>query len=296
MLGDSFTQGVGVAPEKTFSKQLQGLLNANALEGKHYEVINAGIMSYSPSLEYFLLKEIIEIVQPDLVVVNFDMSDIQDEYLYKKYRTTKGIPHHGYRSWYGGLFRLEQYLLRKSVFFSMLHYFIDTKALYYPRKWVKKIIRGYKKHIIHTYRKKDWITIGDIATDRFAIIRENPGEYLNEYWQEAFNALLAMRELAIQHNSRFLIATYPYAAQVNDTEWVEGRRSWHFEDRLYASTYPFDMIRNFASKNGIPFIDTVYAFRSADQGPLYYLYDGHFTEEGHALYAEALYEYIKKLL
>jgi len=48
VLGDSFTEGVGVSGPETFSSQLQGLLDAAGFGG--WQIINAGVASYSPLL------------------------------------------------------------------------------------------------------------------------------------------------------------------------------------------------------------------------------------------------------
>ena len=74
MLGDSFTEGIGVEANETFSKVLEGLLNGEGRTEK-YEVINAGVGSYSPLPEYLYLKSAGLKLEPDVVVLNLDLSD-----------------------------------------------------------------------------------------------------------------------------------------------------------------------------------------------------------------------------
>lgn len=78
LIGDSFTEGLGVDFDATFA----GVL-ARGYASKGIEVLNAGVASYSPAIYWkkieYLLGE--RRVQIDDVVVFLDMSDIQDEAL-----------------------------------------------------------------------------------------------------------------------------------------------------------------------------------------------------------------------
>jgi len=76
LLGDSFTEGVGYAYEDTFA----GILHAR-LAPRGIDVLNAGVVSYSPVIYYRKLKYLIEEVKlhVDEVIVFMDISDIQDE-------------------------------------------------------------------------------------------------------------------------------------------------------------------------------------------------------------------------
>ena len=75
-MGDSFTYGVGLPYEKTFI-----CLIDSELEDKNAEVLNAGVVSYSPAIywkktEYLLSQAGLRF---DHLVVLLDISDIQDE-------------------------------------------------------------------------------------------------------------------------------------------------------------------------------------------------------------------------
>src|SRR5712692_10500291 len=77
MLGDSFTEGGGLPSAETVAKRVERALNGDRCGT--YEVVNAGVASYSPILEYLLLQRLAPVLQPDLVVVNFDMTDVHDD-------------------------------------------------------------------------------------------------------------------------------------------------------------------------------------------------------------------------
>lgn len=73
IIGDSFTEGVGLPWEKTFV----GLF---ALAHADVDVLNAGVASYSPSIYLRSIERLLEDdVSFDHVIVYVDISDIQDE-------------------------------------------------------------------------------------------------------------------------------------------------------------------------------------------------------------------------
>jgi len=76
LMGDSFTEGVSCAYEHTFA----GILHSR-LAPRGIDVLNAGVVSYAPTVYYRKLKYLIEEVklQVDEVVVFLDISDINDE-------------------------------------------------------------------------------------------------------------------------------------------------------------------------------------------------------------------------
>jgi hypothetical protein len=82
-IGDSFTEGVGFPYDETFV----GLIDQQ-LNNSDYEVLNAGVASYSPKLYYFKIKYLIENVglKFDELCVYFDISDVQDEIEYESFQ------------------------------------------------------------------------------------------------------------------------------------------------------------------------------------------------------------------
>ncbi|MEK7251480.1 MAG: hypothetical protein AAB209_13775, partial [Bacteroidota bacterium] len=67
-----------VFSNETFSKRLEEKLQSQQGAMK-FEVINAGVGSYSPLLEYLYLKHYELQFNPDLVILNFDLSDVYDD-------------------------------------------------------------------------------------------------------------------------------------------------------------------------------------------------------------------------
>ena len=77
LIGDSFTEGTGLAFEDT----LAGLLQAAGMrQADKVEFLNAGVLSYSPTLYYRKVKHLLERgLRFDELVVLSDVSDVYDE-------------------------------------------------------------------------------------------------------------------------------------------------------------------------------------------------------------------------
>jgi hypothetical protein len=78
LMGDSFTEGIGIRWEETFA----GLLERRLIP-RGIEVLNAGVASYSPIIHRRLLAHLIDDVglQVDRVIVFIDVSDSLDDAL-----------------------------------------------------------------------------------------------------------------------------------------------------------------------------------------------------------------------
>ncbi len=77
-LGDDSTFAQAIPEPETFCAVLQAELTGRV--ASTVEVINAGVPDYCPMLSYLQFRNELMSLQPDLVVLNFDMSDIADDY------------------------------------------------------------------------------------------------------------------------------------------------------------------------------------------------------------------------
>jgi lysophospholipase L1-like esterase len=76
VMGDSTTAGNGVPDlDKTYTKQLEQLLNTPETTGTHYEVLNMGVGGYHTMQEIETLRVKGLQYQPDLVLVTFCLND-----------------------------------------------------------------------------------------------------------------------------------------------------------------------------------------------------------------------------
>jgi lysophospholipase L1-like esterase len=79
ILGDSIALGWGVAQENAFSESLEKKLNEEKGKqtGRQYVSINAGIGNYNTFYKVELFKEQMEVVDPDLVILQYFINDAQ---------------------------------------------------------------------------------------------------------------------------------------------------------------------------------------------------------------------------
>ena len=73
-LGDSFTYGMGVNLEDTYPKQLEAILNRN---GKHYEVLNFGVIGYNMWQYNETLTRKALSYQPEVIILGLFQDDLQ---------------------------------------------------------------------------------------------------------------------------------------------------------------------------------------------------------------------------
>lgn len=77
MLGDSFTQGLYVKSEDTFSGQMEKMLNESTVQKNNvrYEVMNFGVGGYNLEAEVETLRTKVLQYSPDIVILNFFSND-----------------------------------------------------------------------------------------------------------------------------------------------------------------------------------------------------------------------------
>ena len=78
LIGDSFTEGLGVDWEDSFA----GILS-NRLENRGIEILNAGTIGYSPRIYYLKIDYLLNVqkLKFDELFVFIDISDIDNEHL-----------------------------------------------------------------------------------------------------------------------------------------------------------------------------------------------------------------------
>jgi hypothetical protein len=270
LLGDSFTMGEGVQDEEAFAAILQRELSRR-WPGR-YEVLNGGQDSYSPLLSYLDLKHNLMKLSPDLVLLNFDMSDLLQEQYYRSLavRGRDGDflrvpnPHDSHRVavWIEDFVSARLYVLR--------YVFLRVRdALNGEPETMEAVIS----------RRTGGLLRHTLAADR---------EDRTAQWQAIDDSLLRIRNLCRERGATFAMSLYPWGHQVSDREWIPGRNAWIPEGAV-PSEASFDHIRGFCRENNVPLVDTVAAFR-AYRGPelLYFHWDMHWTPAGHQVMAAQL--------
>jgi hypothetical protein len=286
MLGDSFTEGGGLPLEDTVAKRVERALSARGCGA--YEVVNAGTASYSPILEYLQLGQLAPVLQPDLVVLNFDMTDVHDDVI----RTATAV--------------LDSRGLPVAVPGDAIR---ETAILLPPApRWLGAVGRALNHLALYqAFRKSaagQWLLgpvkltpealvayglLGDLAHDPMAITRDGDFPGLARGWALTERYLVGIRDLARGQRVPFILVVYPHAHQVGPEESPEGRRQFGAGPGLYASARPFEQLEALGRREGFPVVNLLPLFRArrAD-GPLFRATDIHHTPAGAAVFADGI--------
>jgi len=293
MLGDSFTEGAGLAAELTVPRLLEGLLNGRC--GRAFEVVNAGMGSYSPILEYLVLKTIGLALQPDLVILEFDMTDLKDDLL----RTaTARFDAQGLPLAVPGDHRIERALLMPPIpkprwlrFLDPVEARLNHSRLYYDfrRSPMGERLLGSLK--LTPERLAALGLVGSVQYDYGAPTRdvEGPGE--RQAWDRSERYVVATRDLARSRGIAFALTINPHPQQVSASESPVGRLAVGVGPGFYASDRAFRRLETFGRRHGIPVLNPLRLMRERTgvDGPLFKHDDIHHTPRGAAVFAEGVF-------
>jgi len=292
VLGDSFAFGVGVRENQTMSFQLEKMLNASG-SGK-YQVYNFGVSSFSTLLEYIYLKKEVIKYSPDLVIIMFDISDVQDDYYYQPHIVydKKGNIIGCNPMMIGKRPAIRSYLMYYSRFFNLLdrtiiQSFRKMKTLGFNNYFSNKF-KGIRNKT-EIFKRKD---INNIYFDKFIMFREGKNRAIltrhrkrSEEYLEMIKKYLKQREIPL------VVIIYPYGHQVGEKQWQRGRMYWAFEqNRVYDASDGFEAIESFANEKNVPIINLYKAFKKRKDDFLYFDSDGHWTSLGQQIAAQAVFD------
>lgn len=290
MLGDSFTMGEGIGDDQTFSHLVEKYLND--LKFRKYEVIDLGVESYSPVLEYVELKKYIAKLKPDMVVLNFDMSDVLNEYAYRKiaaydktgdvlgvngypeYKRRKDDSHEIIMNWiYGHLFVTGHIIGNLKKHFGQYESDKDLKEM-----TVREAVESQNgRLLIHTL---DMPQLKETA----------------EIYSMEEDSILRAKNLCGRYNCKFILSVYPWGHQVSDKEWVPGRYGY-VPKGVGISDRTVEELDKFSRAQGITFFNAFPYFREYKGGEhLYYSHDMHWTPAGQELMAKYLGQFLNQYL
>ncbi len=286
MLGDSFTEGDGVETNQTFSKLIEAALDSLP-SPLHYEVINAGVGSYSTILHYLYLTHGGLALNPDLVILNFDLSDVYDDIRYTKLARfdSNGVP-----------LGVSPAVERPSSS-PIMRALVGIKDFFKEHTRLYNFIRIRIDRYLEGARHEGNFS-GDIRFDKYAMLRESYEPRDGRDWKLSFHYLMMIRDLLQSRGIDFWVTVYPYGLQISPKEWNAGRQFWGFTpDKLYTAI-PQDQLVSFCKGNDIRIVNMIDDFRRAARSvfPLYLDYNGHWRPEGHQVVARALLKELRPYL
>jgi lysophospholipase L1-like esterase len=266
-VGDSFTSGLGVEATETFVKVLERRLNASASRPR-FEVVNAGVPSYSTREAALFLKEEGSAFQPDLVLVGFFVgNDVVDNAGRGRWRVIDGELVDATRDPLLPL-TLRRLLARHSHFYHLA--------------W------PLRRSLLEL-RSRD----GGAARD-LAIFGPPDGEAA-VFWQATRRWLVRLRTLSRARRWPLAVALIPARMQVDGEAWNTTVRPAHASALrpFYDATRPNRVLAAMLREIGVPALDLLEPLRHAStEHTVYFPLDGHLTVAGNRVVAEALFDWL----
>jgi lysophospholipase L1-like esterase len=260
-VGNSFTMGLAVANEDTWSKQLERLLAAR--DPRHrVHVVNAGVAGYSPRQIRLRMDELLPIVRPQTVI--FELTT-----------QTFGRMFHPNVLFAGTLIRADVLPGVRMTSGGLLY-------TPYHKAWLRNLDYWMNQHFqlgAHVLRRASLI-LGTIP-------RESPDE-LNETDPQRIKAMMqpALEELSQAH--RFAVAhAVPFIVLFANLQRPDG--SYSPLERIYN-----DVVAERCRAEGIRYIDLLPTLVRESGGRPFFrtAHDQHWTPAAHALAAHALLDSI----
>jgi lysophospholipase L1-like esterase len=261
-IGDSFTEGVMVPYELTFTGQI-------ARYHPDIDILNAGVSSYSPWLYYLKVDYLLNKVglKFDELFVFIDISDIQDEYLYND--VERFIPSLEKSFINDCLFNAERFVYNHSYTYNLLKQVIENRSEK-RRISAEGAMWTLNQHIYDKYN----LNIKEESVKKWA----GKGIFLStENMQRLVN-------LCKKNNIPLTIVVYPYKVQISVRDMPSK------QEKIWLS---------FAQKNGIGFLDLfpVFINNSSPESIIkeYFIPEEfHWNERGHSIVAKNILDYLRK--
>ena len=260
-LGDSFTEGIGIGYDETFVGRI-----GRELAPLGYEVLNAGIASYSPKIYYLKMKYWIEQgLKFDDLVVFVDLSDTQDEIAYEDWNPTTP-------------YSLRSYWEKYS---HKIDYFLEHHSMLYLHG-LRPVLLGEDKRKLRAF----FFGGGRMTEEELKYIADRgrwtfDDSVFNEWGKEGVALELEnmdrLYNLAKANNITMSVAVYPWPVTIENSD---------FNSRHVKIWKKFAAERNISFYNLFtPFFATTTPVK--DEIALYYLpQDTHWTSAGHEVVAK----------
>jgi lysophospholipase L1-like esterase len=211
-LGDSVAMGWGIREENTYGRQLERLLNEKADDNLRYEVINAGVPAWNLDNELAYLQAEGLRYEPDLILLELTIvNDIYGESALLAHKRPPII------EW-----------LRTNTY--------SWPFLTIQMRWLEARANG-----------RDRIGVIDPPTDPAQYF---PVDTTASRWEEIFNSIQAMHQVAQENNADFVLILVPLEFQVLDENY---------------SRVPQEVLATKAAEADIPVLDLLSVFQQACQ-------------------------------
>jgi hypothetical protein len=289
LLGDSYIAGMEIPAEERLSELLERRLNLDCAEGLHYEVMNFGVTGYGTAEELATLRHRALHFNPDVVILFF----YNGNDLYNNSLELDPEPN-----------RLH-YVLNPDGQLSPLPFTVNDNAI---KRWLRhhsrtflfvrdkiKSVQAMRKAMMAIGLMQEEHISGAVDAQAAAEMLQN-SQYLRESppalekaWRIT-EALIGEIQRVVEDNStQFGMAVIPTREEILATDAPEGipADKWNRRRSIEETTGICQRLRIDCTQ----LIDT---FRSVNVSvDECFLPEGHWSEKGHAVAAEGIYEWLE---
>ena len=273
-MGDEAVLGPTLPEPQSLPVRLQQLLQAQTQ--LRIEVLNAGIPGDCPLLASLRLRHSLLALQPDLVILHFDMSDVADDQRYRRFTKVDAA----------------------NAPFACCH--PSFERFNRPRPWwVDLQMTGLAARWLDRSSRPDpAVAVTADIDDPLAAtawLRDTPPDW-SLYVDQSLVPLEDIQRLTGGTSAQLILATCPQPWQVSsDASSGPGTREAAGvpHDALYTSRAPFEALARFAATRGILFCNAAPAFRDdRDPNRLYQRNAPLLSDLGEELYARVLAQFL----
>jgi hypothetical protein len=273
-LGDDTVFAGEVDENDSLTQRLQGFLASKTQ--RRIEVVNAGVPGFCPLLSCLQYRTSLAVLEADLVILNFDMTDVADDHKYRRLVQT------GPNDEPVGCSHPSLFNNNRPQTARMLDQF--------------QLSRLAKKHIEHVMNQCSPTANVDIESPAAAWswISNDPPDW-SIYIRHALGPIIHLRQQTQKRSTQFILACSPAPWQVSAQAGSDELRSVSGIplDTVYSSRRPFELLAAVARKYNIEFFDPTTAFRRIPNSERLFLGDSRgFSRYGHALYAHELADFL----
>lgn len=262
VLGDETVLGLRHPEQQTLPAVLRKFLEKST--GRNVSVFNAGVPGYSPLLSSIRFRQQLVSLQPDLVLLHFDMNDVSDDSYYRRLLKTTDTA------------QVCDNPLLQGPSQSSLSRVIQQSAL----------LRSLQSSLTHSQRSDDPRSLA--SRYRWTI---PGGPDLRLPIQHALRPLAVLSEFCRQKDLPLLVCTSPVPWQVADKKaFPQLARQFQTTDRWpVKDDLPGRVLKAACQRHGILFCDARTAFADFAATEQLYLSDTVFLSElGNSLYAREI--------
>jgi len=278
IIGDSFTAGFAVPYDKHYARILEDISEKDKLD---LEVMAAGIPSWSTAIELKFLERMGHKLQPDIVIIQFYVNDIRDNYL-------------------KGLFSINGENLIDN---TPIRIPLRRRAMVYMATKSALFKRVLDFLIFNPIAQKTTPNLlGDLNIENYEyqpcevnnLFIKNPDEVFSNGFDVTYKLLERFNELSKKYSFTPVLLIIPQKNQISDKDWNEFLLKCNLDEDYITR----DMIQRKIIKNSpkeIIIVDLYPTFKNEDlNNSFYYPIDLHTNEKGNKRMAELIFEKLRQ--